>query len=186
MIDVSYGMENGFNEAVRLAEDTLENVKFVRERQLISKFMSEIATESNKYCYGEDNTLKCLEMGAVEKLIVYESLNTIRVKVRNTATGTEDIMLLTPKQAKKPETFQDATTGFNVEKLEEQILSEFLVENYTNFGASLEFISDKSPEGSQFVKGFGGIGGILRYQVNLLGLEAMEEELDEDWDDDFM
>lgn len=32
MIDVSYGMENGFNEAVRLAEDTLENVKFVRER----------------------------------------------------------------------------------------------------------------------------------------------------------
>lgn len=119
MIDVSYGMENGFNEAVRLAEDTLENVKFVRERQLISRFMSEIATESNRYCYGEDNTLKCLEMGAVEKLIVYENLNTIRCKTRNLQSGSEDIMLVTPKQAKKPETFIDPNTGFTLDKIEE-------------------------------------------------------------------
>lgn len=69
--------------------------------------MAEIATESNKYCYGEDNTLKCLDMGAVDKLIVYENLNTIRVKVRNLSTGSEDIMLVTPKQAKKPETYVD-------------------------------------------------------------------------------
>lgn len=185
MIDVSYGMENGFNEAVRLAEDTLENVKFVRERQLISKFMAEIATESNRYCYGEDNTLKCLDMGAVDKLIVYENLNTVRIKVRNTSTGSDDILLVTPKQAKKPETYVDSA-GFVLEKLEEIPLTEYLVENYTSFGASLEFISDKSPEGSQFVKGFGGIGGILRYQVDLMGLEALEEELDEEWDDDFM
>lgn len=36
------------------------------------------------------------------------------------------------------------------------------------------------------MKGFGGIGGILRYQVDLMGLEALEEDLDEEWDDDFM
>lgn len=109
--------------------------------------MSEIATESNRYCYGEDNTLKCLDMGAVDKLIVYENLNTVRIKVRNTSTGSEDILLVTPKQAKKPETFVDSA-GFVLEKLDEIPLTEYLVENYTSFGASLEFISDKSPEGS--------------------------------------
>lgn len=32
-------------------------------------------------------------------------------------------------------------------------------------GAKLEIVSDKSAEGSQFAKGFGGIGGILRYKM---------------------
>ena len=36
---------------------------------------------------------------------------------------------------------------------------EWLANNYKNFGATLEIITDKSQEGSQFVRGFGGIGG---------------------------
>ncbi len=39
--------------------------------------------------------------------------------------------------------------------------------NYTSFGARIEFITDKSQEGFQFVKGFGGIGGFLRYKIEL-------------------
>ena len=35
------------------------------------------------------------------------------------------------------------------------------------FGARIEFITDKSQEGFQFVKGFGGIGGFLRYKIEL-------------------
>ena len=34
------------------------------------------------------------------------------------------------------------------------------------FGCTLEFITNKSQEGSQFCRGFGGIGGILRYSVD--------------------
>jgi peptide chain release factor subunit 1 len=33
-------------------------------------------------------------------------------------------------------------------------------------GATLEFVTNRSQEGSQFVKGFGGIGGILRYKLD--------------------
>ena len=36
---------------------------------------------------------------------------------------------------------------------------EWFADNYTNFGVTLEIVSDKSQEGSQFAKGFGGIGG---------------------------
>lgn len=49
----------------------------------------------------------------------------------------------------------------------EDNLAEWLCHNYTKFGAEIEFITDKSQEGFQFVKGFGGIGGFLRYKVEI-------------------
>ena len=49
-----------------------------------------------------------------------------------------------------------------LEVVENVQLSEWIAENYVSFGASLQFITDKSSEGFQFVKGFGGIGGFLR------------------------
>ena len=42
---------------------------------------------------------------------------------------------------------------------------------------TLEFVTNRSQEGSQFVKGFGGIGGILRYKVDFM-------EHDYDYDED--
>lgn len=51
--------------------------------------------------------------------------------------------------------------------ISEDPLAEWLCNNYTSFGAQVEFITDKSQEGFQFVKGFGGIGGFLRYKIEL-------------------
>lgn len=48
-----------------------------------------------------------------------------------------------------------------MELIESQPLLEWLANNYKMFGATLEIITDKSQEGSQFVRGFGGIGGKL-------------------------
>ena len=45
-------------------------------------------------------------------------------------------------------------------------------------------MTDKSPEGTQFYKGFGGFGGFLRYKVDL---EVQESEfIQEDSDEDFI
>ena len=46
-----------------------------------------------------------------------------------------------------------------MELVESMALLEWFANNYKNFGATLEIITDKSQEGAQFVKGFGGIGG---------------------------
>lgn len=53
----------------------------------------------------------------------------------------------------------------------------FLIANYKEFGANLEFVSDRSSEGNQFVKGFGGIGAMLRYKVNF---EQLADYSDDD------
>ena len=58
-------------------------------------------------------------------------------------------------------------------------MMEWLANEYKNFGCSLEFITDRSEEGSQFVRGFGGIGGILRYQVNLADFEVAGDHDDD-------
>lgn len=37
IVDVSYGGENGFNQAIELSGDILANVKFIKEKKLIAK-----------------------------------------------------------------------------------------------------------------------------------------------------
>lgn len=48
-------------------------------------------------------------------------------------------------------------------------LLEWLANNYKSYGAALEIVTDRSQEGAQFVRGFGGIGGNFGYVI-LFGL----------------
>jgi peptide chain release factor subunit 1 len=45
-------------------------------------------------------------------------------------------------------------------------------------------VTDRSQEGSQFCKGFGGIGGILRYRVDFQSMEFDQAD-DDYYDDDY-
>ena len=51
-------------------------------------------------------------------------------------------------------------TGVELELVDSMPLLEWLANNYKSFGATLEIITDRSQEGSQYVRGFGGIGGV--------------------------
>jgi peptide chain release factor subunit 1 len=59
---------------------------------------------------------------------------------------------------------------------------EWLAEHFREFGTNLEFVTDRSSEGNQFVKGFGGIGCILRYKLNFDQLQEVSDD-DEYYDD---
>ena len=37
LVDISYGGENGFNQAIELSAEVLSNVKFIQEKKLIGK-----------------------------------------------------------------------------------------------------------------------------------------------------
>ena len=43
LADVCYGGENGLNQAIELSQESLTNVKFVQEKNIISKFFEDIA-----------------------------------------------------------------------------------------------------------------------------------------------
>merc|ERR1712178_201288 len=46
LLDVSYGGEMGFNQAIDLAAETLSDVKIVQEKRLISKFLDEVSRDT--------------------------------------------------------------------------------------------------------------------------------------------
>lgn len=66
----------------------------------------------------------------------------------------------------------------------DELFIDWIAENYKNYGCSLIFVSDKSGEGTQFVEGFGGLGGILRYKINIEDYDEVEEILSFSDDED--
>ncbi|CAB3262440.1 unnamed protein product [Arctia plantaginis] len=184
LVDVSYGGENGFNQAIELAAESLQNVKFIQEKKLIGRYFDEISQDTGKYCFGVDDTLRALELGAVETLICWENLDIQRYVLKSHATNQETILHLTPEQEKDKSHFTDKESGVELELVECQPLLEWLANNYKSFGATLEIITDKSQEGSQFVRGFGGIGGLLRYKVDFQSMQLDDEEIDNLYDID--
>ena len=179
IVDISHGGELGFNQAIDLAAECLGSIKFIQETQLIKKYFEEISRNTGKFCYGVQDTLHALEMGAVETLICWEHLNIQRYVTKNMSTKKENILHLTPEQEADATAFIDKETGVKLEVEENTPLIDWLVEHYTEYGTKLEIITDSSQEGSQFVKGFGGIGGLLRYQVDFQFFECDEVNNDE-------
>lgn len=107
LVDVSYGGENGFNQAIELAAESLQNVKFIQEKKLIGRYFDEISQDTGKYCFGVEDTLKGLELGSVETLICWENLDIQRYVLKNHATSTETVLHLTPEQEKDKTHFTD-------------------------------------------------------------------------------
>ncbi|KAK9313439.1 polypeptide release factor [Lipomyces starkeyi] len=182
VVDVSYGGENGFNQAIELSAEALSNVKFIQEKKLILQYFDEIAQDTGKYCYGVEDTLKALDLGACETVIVYENLDVVRYTLKNASGDPVVIHVSKANETNSKEKFLDKATGQEMETVDEQPMIEWLAERYKDFGASLEFVTDKSSEGAQFVKGFGGIGALLRYKVNFEQL--VDDSDDEYYDDD--
>ena len=114
-----------------------------------------------------NDTIKALEMSAIDVLIIWENLEINRYVFKNPNTNEEEILFLDKYQEKDTKNFVESKTGIQFEIVEKNNIVEWIAENYKQFGVTLEIVSDKTQEGSQFCKGFGGIGGILRWKVEL-------------------
>lgn len=180
-VDISYGGERGFTQAIDLSAEHLQNVKFMQEKVLISKFFDEISQDTGKYVYGIHDTLKGLENGAVETLIVWENIELVRYVLRIPGQEMEIVKFLAPSEETERKHFVQDNTELDV--VEQVPALEWLAEHYKDYGTTLEIVSNRSQEGSQFVSGFGGIGGLLRYKVDFQAI-ALLDEADEFLSDD--
>ena len=156
-VDVSYGGENGFNQAIgelaqsiilqsetlisntELAADALSNVKFVQEKKLLENYYLQISLSTGKVTYGLQETLQALDAGAVESLIVFENLDTIRYTLQPSDPSKHSVVVCIGKEeaARNREQFLDKENGREMEILEQIPFIEWLVEAYQQFGATL-------------------------------------------------
>ncbi|KAG2389089.1 hypothetical protein C9374_014489 [Naegleria lovaniensis] len=164
VVDIAYGGEIGFQQAIELSQECLKEVNFIREKKIIDEFFTEISKDTNKFVFGVKETLSAMDMGAVKTLIVWENLPHLRYNIKQ-PNGDYVVKFLTPDEAKS----NKHTVDENGNTLDYEVVSllEWIVENYKSKGCNLEIVTDCTPEGSQFVKGFGGMGGVLTYPMNM-------------------
>ena len=185
-VDVSYGFDQGFNQAITLAQDSLTNVKFVQEKKVIGRFFEEIALDTGMITFGVEDTMKALELGALETMMLFENIEIMRYEIKNPVKNETKTFLLNAQQEQDPKYFKDPETGADCEVVNSEQLADWLCLHYKEYGINIEFITDKSPDGFQFVKGFGGIGGFLRYRIDIDDVigDAMGNYNDDDFDPD--
>ncbi len=117
VVDVSYGFENGLNQAIEKSGEALLNVKFMKEKALISDFFDHIALGDGMVIYGVQDTMKLLESGAVGKIICHEGLDYLRIKLRNTETQTISAIYVKPENANNSSLYSE--NGVTLEKIED-------------------------------------------------------------------
>jgi len=136
--DISYGGLNGFNQAIELSSQAVQNTKLIAEKKVLDEFFLCVKLGKN-VVYGEADTLNAFDIGAVDTLIMFEECQ--------------------------------------IQKGEENLL-EWMLDHHRERGCKLVLVSNQSHEGSQFTKGFGGIGALLRYEVEMID-ENVESESEE-------
>lgn len=177
VLDIAYGGNKGFEQAIELSQESLGNLKFIQEKKLLQNYMDEINQDTGKYCFGINDTIYALESGAIDKLLCYQDLELYRVKVKNNINEEETKFLSIETRN---------TLNLNeFEILEEELFVDWISQNYNNFGCELYYISNYTTEGSQFCRGFGGIGAILRYPIEFNDYNLEEEDLEEDLEIDY-
>jgi len=174
-VDVSYGMHKGLQEAISQSEDVLGEVKITKERKILQRFFDEAVSGEGKYVSGYKDTIRALELGAVELLLCWEDMKIVRYTVHSKALDETAVVHYVPKMNQEPavkDLLGKDEESFEI--VDKTLLIDWLCEHYKEHGSKFELVTDVTDAGSQFVHGFGGIGAILRYKLEF------EDDDDED------
>lgn len=75
----------------------MANVRFVEEKALIGNFFEQINLDTGMIVFGVADTMKALEMSAIEKVLLFEDIELTRYEVKNPSTGKTMIWYLNEK-----------------------------------------------------------------------------------------
>ena len=184
LVDIAYGGEQGFNQAIALSQECFSNVRLVQEQKIISKFYEEITFDTGKICFGAEETVRCLLDNSISTLVVWDNLGIQRVELRKKKDNPDDeivVKYLKLEDVEYKSVWIEKATGDEYIILDYDSLIDWLSENYQSFKTDLFFVTDKSPEGTQFVTGFSGIGGLLRYKIDHVEVHQDQSDSDNDF-----
>jgi|TARA_B110000977_G_C10782208_1_gene379054 peptide chain release factor subunit 1 len=123
------------------------NVRFVEERKMISKFFEDISLDTGMIVFGVHDTMKAMEMSALETVYMYDEIDITRYVIKNPVKNDTKTWYLNKKQEEDPKYFKDVESGVDLEIIESEPLGDWLMVKYGDFGVKVELISDKTQEG---------------------------------------
>ncbi len=149
-VDTGYTDEYGVREAVEAAEDLLKESELVKEKQVFRRFMEDVIKGRN-VVYGWKDVVKALEEARAEKVLISEEFNE---KTRGYVCPKCGYVSLSLNVCPRDGTPME----------EGEVDLRELIENLAEeTGAEVFFLSTDTPEGEQFLRGFGGVAAYLRY-----------------------
>ena len=168
LFDTGYTDESGFSELINAAEDTLQGIDLIKQKKDMKIFFKEIATESGKVSYGEDNIRANLEIKAVDVLLLSEDLRSERVTIKCSVCGHENKWTRRWKPNESiPVAGNCPECGSALEVMDVIDIVGELSELADIGNTRIAFISTDFDEGSQLMIAFGGIAAILRYSTGV-------------------
>ncbi|MFV2016184.1 MAG: peptide chain release factor 1, partial [Candidatus Heimdallarchaeota archaeon] len=122
----------------------------------------------DKATYGESEIRRAIELSAIDTLLASDALNLWRVELRCPSTQESKFLLISKNELKKVESnpndfFDECNSGAQIKEVKD--LVNEIGELALNQGAHVEIISSATEEGQQLLH-FGGLAGILRYNIN--------------------
>ncbi|QKR00385.1 peptide chain release factor 1 [Metallosphaera tengchongensis] len=75
LVDIGYQGEAGLREMVMKSKDQLKNQKYIEVEDLIEELKFHLAKDDGLVIYGKEEILKALQMGAVDRLIIFDDGN---------------------------------------------------------------------------------------------------------------
>ncbi len=162
--DVGYSNESGLRELVQRAGGLMHEIELDAERQLVDQFLSEIMQQHPKATYGEMMLRSALEQGAVDTLLLSESLR----KVRQGYTCRQcqhDWQITIERSIEMPPCPSCNAAADQVREDPDNTIS--LMDELTvlagHSSSNVKLISMDTEEGATLMEAFGGLAALLRY-----------------------
>jgi peptide chain release factor subunit 1 len=163
--DTGYTDEYGLKELMDKATESLSGIELMKEKKLLKRFVDEIRKpEGGLAVYGEDEVMQALQLGAIDTLLISESMRKRRVKLSCSKCGFQKEQTIQEENVPLgdcPNCQGSLTIGENRDIIEK------LIKAAESFGTDVELISSESEEGEMFLRAFGGLGGVTRYKVEI-------------------
>jgi peptide chain release factor subunit 1 len=171
VVDIGYGGAEGLRALVEKVKDQMANVKYVREKQVMQRFMKEITNDTGMATYGYDDVKKALNYNAVNLLILSEKLDSFILKIECSNCDFSDNRTARKRQLEKIEAaIQEEScpkcSSNSFKLVEKKSTVEELGELAEMGGTDIEIISAETELGETLNSTFGGIVAILRYKLN--------------------
>jgi peptide chain release factor subunit 1 len=137
--------------------------------------------------YGVRDTLRAWDIGALNTLVVWEDLDLRRMTLK-CSEGQVYVKVLSPEVMKSRDYLLDPNSVEELTVVENVSFLEWVTDHYKEKGCKLELLGARSPEGVQFVDGFEGVMGFLRWKQNFAEQDKVEfeDEEDDDNEEEFM
>jgi len=161
LVDTGYTDESGLRELVQNSQNILVGLQLSREKVFMQRLFTEIRKpDGGLSAYGEDEVRNALTAGAVDMVLLSESLKKRRITLQCQAGHVHE-MTVQDADAR----FQCPECGANAQVTSDEDLIDDFFNKAELFSTRVQLISPDSEEGDMLLKAFGGVAALLRYKM---------------------